>query len=187
MATKIFVLFSVNLFLFSIIQDKKEKYIKNKSWRNNRNDVYTADLDYNSYSDDPYDDREFLNNIARYNDYHTDSVRPQNVTEKSWKERPSRNIRYSRNYEIPFLQSNRVSRERNKRPYYQRKNTCPLWFANDDERNVYETRNIDGRSRRLSLNEHRKRMRIFQRDYNNFDRDAGTFSKRCKSLSCLLS
>ncbi|XP_032673211.1 uncharacterized protein LOC116845054 [Odontomachus brunneus] len=158
-------------------ESRKEKYMESKPWRNDRNDVYSADLDYNSCSDDFYDDWEFSNDAAGYNDYYTDFVTPQNMIERSRKERPSQNVRYSRNYEVPFSRGNRASRERNDRAYYQRVNTCPLWFVNGDERNPYETRNTDGRSRRLPLSEHRKRMKLFP-GADGFNHDAGSKRNR---------
>ncbi|EFN77351.1 hypothetical protein EAI_14482 [Harpegnathos saltator] len=148
-------------------QDKKARYTKNKLWRNDRSDgyghTYSTGPNCNAYAEDSYDDWEFSKNDSAvgYNNYYTESVSLRNMTGHSRKERPSPNMsKYPRNFEISPSPSpsrgNRVSRERAR---YQRENTCPLWF-DEDERRSYKAHNIDVRSRRLPLSEHRKRMRV---------------------------
>lgn len=156
--------------------------MQGKSWRNDRNDgyadTYAADLDYNLGTEDSYDDWKFPKDgfATGYSDRYAEFASPRSMTGRSWKERPSQNARYSRNIDVPFMRGNRASRERNERTRWQRENTYPLWFANDDERNTREARNIDVRSKRVPVSEHRRRTRIFP-GTDDFNRDFGQFSE----------
>ncbi|CAL1685318.1 unnamed protein product [Lasius platythorax] len=144
-------------------QDRSGNYIASKGRRiSNRDydDLYIADLDYDSCAENPYDDFDGLpkdDPATEYKDtYYTQFVDPRNLIGHANRSRVSQDTRYNctREPESSFAPSIRQNRREN--------TSSRQWFTESDERNF----------RKVRSNERKKRTKILSRTDENFNCEA---------------
>lgn len=158
-------------------QDRSGNYIASKGRRiSNRDydDLYIADLDYDSCAENPYDDFDGLpkdDPATEYKDtYYTQFVDPRNLIGHANRRRVPQDTRYNctREPESSFAPSIRQNRREN--------TSSRQWFTERDERNF----------RKVRSNERKKRTKILSRTDENFNCEAGTFLKKAQTELIIL-
>ncbi|KAL0134436.1 hypothetical protein PUN28_001312 [Cardiocondyla obscurior] len=126
-----------------------------KTRRDNYDDVYVANRDYND-SEGPYHDLKPPRNVSgvEENDYYDRFVNPRNSVLYPYRERTPR-YDYSPDLESAFVQSIHVPR---------RDSTTPRWFAESDEQNIREMYDPN-----LYSGERKKRAKTFVGTNGSFD------------------